>query len=97
MSDVIELDDLTSGLTTDAELEPVDGVRALRVTWIAWDSDFRTTELRNGEERPETVSSEFFFATKGPKHVYPSSIVFGSSFRSSGPQGKCCESRLPVS
>ena len=48
-SDVIELDDLTTGLTTDAELEPDDGVKALRVTWIAWDSDFRTTDLRIGD------------------------------------------------
>lgn len=46
MSDVVELDDLTSGLTTEAELEPIDGARALRVTWIAWDSALRTTDLR---------------------------------------------------
>ena len=45
-ADTIVLDDPTSGLTTDAELESPDGVRSVRVTWIAWDSGFRATDLR---------------------------------------------------
>jgi hypothetical protein len=44
-----ETGDLTTGLTTEAELEPEDGVRALRVTWIAWDSDYRSSDLRIGD------------------------------------------------
>jgi hypothetical protein len=48
-TDVVETEDLSTGITTDAELESEDGTRALRVTWIEWDSDFRSTDLRIGD------------------------------------------------
>jgi hypothetical protein len=47
--DEVETGDLATGLTTDAEIEPRDGVRSLRVTWIAWDSDYRSSDLRIGD------------------------------------------------
>jgi hypothetical protein len=48
-ADVIETEDLSTGLTADAELDSEDGIRSVRVTWIEWDSDFRTTDLRIGD------------------------------------------------
>lgn len=49
MTDVVETEDLSTGITGDAELDAPDGVRAVRVTWIDWDSDFRSTDLRIGD------------------------------------------------
>jgi hypothetical protein len=49
VTDVVQTEELSTGLTGDAELDSPDGVLAVRVTWIAWDSDFRTTDLRIGD------------------------------------------------
>jgi hypothetical protein len=48
-TDVVETEELSTGLTGDAELDAPDGVRAVRITWIDWDSDFRAADLRIGD------------------------------------------------